>query len=138
MEFSNLNIIKNSYIFSKESISYISENGTLHFSAHARKVKEIFSWKIYYTSGNEDPPKKLLYFLYFRKWNFWVQSWNFFLIFQDETYIFSKRFYIWFSSSEFSLSETSEEISMFSVIKFLIDFFFSLTTYLHPSKSTWA
>ena len=33
MKLSDLNIKKNSYILSKESFSYVSENGTLRFSA---------------------------------------------------------------------------------------------------------
>ena len=37
--------------------SYTSENGTLHFSAQARKTKEIHPGKIYHTSGNENPEK---------------------------------------------------------------------------------
>ena len=41
-----------SYIFSKESFSYIPGNGTLHFSAQAPKNKN-------------NPPQK--YFLYFRE-----------------------------------------------------------------------
>ena len=48
---------KISYIFSKESFSYISGNGTLHFSAQARKIKEIHPRKISYTSGNGSPKK---------------------------------------------------------------------------------
>ena len=56
-----------------KNISYISENGTLQFSARALKTKEINSMKIYYTSGNGNFEKNLLYFvkrklfLYFRK-----------------------------------------------------------------------
>ena len=56
-----------------KNISYISENGTLQFSARALKTKEINPMKIYYTSGNGNFEKNLLYFvkrklfLYFRK-----------------------------------------------------------------------
>ena len=39
-----------------------------------------------------------------------------------------------FSSSEFSLSASSEEISLSSVVK--SDVFFTLTRYLHSSKNT--
>ena len=46
---------KLSYILSKESISYISENRTLHFSAQALKRKEIHPGKIYYTLGSFRP-----------------------------------------------------------------------------------
>ena len=41
MKFFSSNIEKNSYIFSKESFSYISGNGTLHFLAQDRKIKKI-------------------------------------------------------------------------------------------------
>ena len=33
-------IIKESYVFSKESFSYISRNGTLHSSAQAQRIKK--------------------------------------------------------------------------------------------------
>ena len=39
-------ILKKSYIFSKESFSYISGNGTLDFSSQARKIKKIHPEKI--------------------------------------------------------------------------------------------
>ena len=45
-------ILRKSYIFSKESFSYISENETLHFSAQDQKLKR-------------NPPRQS--FLYFRK-----------------------------------------------------------------------
>ena len=57
------------YIISKESFSYIFENGTLQFSVQALKIKELHPRKIYYTSGNKDPEKNYydsggnLYFL---------------------------------------------------------------------------
>ena len=38
--FSRSNIIKKYYVFSKESISYISENRTLHFSSQAQRIKK--------------------------------------------------------------------------------------------------
>ena len=44
-------------IFSKESFSYISGVGTLHFSAWDQKIKEILPEKISYTSGNGNPKK---------------------------------------------------------------------------------
>ena len=59
-------IIKNCYIFSKESFSYISSkenfsnisgNGTLHFLSHAQKMKEIHPIKISYTLANGNPQK---------------------------------------------------------------------------------
>ena len=63
------------YILSKESISYISEDGTLQFLIQALKIKELHPGKIYDTSGNEKPQKILTYqemetlksFLYFRR-----------------------------------------------------------------------
>ena len=51
-----------SYIFSKESISYISKNGTLHFSSEEIKIKKHHPGKIYYTSRKEEPEKKFWYF----------------------------------------------------------------------------
>ena len=64
-EFSSSNIFKkNSYIVSKESISYISQNGTLHFSAQALKIKKLYLRKIYYASGNENP-EEFLYLISF-------------------------------------------------------------------------
>ena len=44
-------------IFSKESLSYISGNGTLHFSPQAVKIKEIHPEKISCILGNENPEK---------------------------------------------------------------------------------
>ena len=38
-------------------MSYISGNGTLHFSLQAGKIKEIHPWKISYASGNRNPEK---------------------------------------------------------------------------------
>ena len=43
---------KISYIFSRESCSYICGNETGHFLPQARKIKEIHSGKISYISGN--------------------------------------------------------------------------------------
>ena len=40
MKLTSSNIKKISYIFSKESFSFISGNGTLHFSAQALKIKK--------------------------------------------------------------------------------------------------
>ena len=61
MKLSSSNIKKIPHIFQKESFSYISKNGTLHFLAQALKIKELYHGNIYYTSGNGNP-KKLLYF----------------------------------------------------------------------------
>ena len=47
--------------FSKESLSCISENRTLEFSAEAQKIKEIHPRKIYYTLGNKDSRKFLVF-----------------------------------------------------------------------------
>ena len=55
IELSSYNIEKNSYIFSKESLPYISGNATLHFSVQAPKRKEIHSGKISYIPGNGNP-----------------------------------------------------------------------------------
>lgn len=74
----------------KESLSFISDNGTIQFSVQVPKIKELHPRKIYYTSGNINskkfvvlsrkercpyisgngtlPPKKKL--LYFRKQSF--------------------------------------------------------------------
>ena len=52
---------KISYIFSTESFSYISGNGTLYFSAQARKIKEIHPRKISCTSGNGKTEKCLAF-----------------------------------------------------------------------------
>ena len=57
MELSCSNIKKKSYIFSKEIFSYISGNGTLHFSPKAGKIIEIHPGKISYASGEENPEK---------------------------------------------------------------------------------
>ena len=57
MELSCSNIKKKSYIFSKEIFSYISGNGTLHFSPKAGKIIEIHPGKISYASGEENPKK---------------------------------------------------------------------------------
>ena len=45
------------YIFSKESFSYISRNGSLHFSAQTQKIKKIHPNKISYISGNGNPKR---------------------------------------------------------------------------------
>ena len=64
---------KISYIFSKESFSYISGNEILHFSAQALRIKKIHPDKISYASGNGDVKKtsyifvKRKFFLYFGK-----------------------------------------------------------------------
>ena len=50
------------YIFSKEKISCISGNETLHFSAQDRKITKIHHDKISYTSGNENSEQNFLYF----------------------------------------------------------------------------
>ena len=49
-------ILKNSYIFSKESFCYISRK-TLHFLAQGRKIKIIHPKKISYISLNGNPEK---------------------------------------------------------------------------------
>ena len=51
MEISSSNR-KKIVIFSKESFSYISGNGTLHFSSQTRKNKKILAEKTYYISEN--------------------------------------------------------------------------------------
>ena len=48
---------KLSYIFSKESFSYIPGNGTQHFSAQDRKTKKIQLEIFFYTLGNRNPQK---------------------------------------------------------------------------------
>ena len=56
--------IENSYIFSKESFSYISGNGTLHFSGQAQKIKiKIHPDKTFYTPilKTETPEKFLIF-----------------------------------------------------------------------------
>ena len=52
---------KISYIFSKESFSYIYGNGTLHFSAQAQKIKNS-NWRKFLTHQETETPKKLLIF----------------------------------------------------------------------------
>ena len=54
IELSSSNI--KSYILSKESICYISGNGTLHFSGQTWEIK-VHPKKIYCTSGNRSPKK---------------------------------------------------------------------------------
>ena len=48
----------------KKDFLIFLRNGTMHFSAQALKIKELHLGKIYYPSGNEDPPphpkKKIL------------------------------------------------------------------------------
>ena len=68
-------ILKNSYIFSKESFSYISGNEAKYFSAQAREIKKIHPEKNFYTSGNGNPERTPYIFgngafLYFGKWKF--------------------------------------------------------------------
>ena len=75
MKLSSSNIKKIPYIYSKESVSYISRNGTLHFSGQAPKIKNNSSGEKFLHFRKRKSRKK---FLYFRKWNFWVQSLNFF------------------------------------------------------------
>ena len=62
-------ILKNTSIFSKESFSYISEHGTLHFSAQARKIKKIHPEKAFLILQEMETRKN---YLYFRKRNFYV------------------------------------------------------------------
>ena len=49
--------LKHSYIFSKESFSYISGKGTLHFSAQARKIKKFTPRKFLILQERETPKK---------------------------------------------------------------------------------
>ena len=63
-EHSSSSIKKISHIFPNKSFSYISENGTLHFSVQSLKIKELHNGKIYYALGNGNPRKSL----YFSKW----------------------------------------------------------------------
>ena len=58
MELSSFIFKKNSYIFPKESFSYISVNETFYFSAQAQKIKKIHPKKISYVSGKENSKKK--------------------------------------------------------------------------------
>ena len=71
--------LQNYFIFSKESFSYISRNGILHFSGQAREIKKTHPKKISDTRKGTPPPpppKKNHYisgngtFLYFGKLNF--------------------------------------------------------------------
>ena len=48
---------KNSYVFSKESFSYISGNGTLHFSTQARKIKNNPPSENFLQFRKRKPPK---------------------------------------------------------------------------------
>ena len=70
MELSSSNITKIPYTFSKKAFliysqrkgfSYISQNGTIHLSAQALKIKEIHLRKISYTSGNGNLKKILIF-----------------------------------------------------------------------------
>ena len=54
---------KVSYIFSKESFSYISENETLHFSTQALKIKKTHAERISYVSRNGNAEKSSYIFL---------------------------------------------------------------------------
>ena len=53
MELSDSQIKKISYIFSKESFSYISGNGTLHFLSPGSKNKKIYFEKNFYIFSKE-------------------------------------------------------------------------------------
>ena len=81
--------MKTLYIFSKESFSYISENGNpkkIPYISGNRNPKKTF-----YISGNKFPRSNnektplLKSFLYFWKWNFLASSLKNFLIFQEVT-----------------------------------------------------
>ena len=70
-------IFKKSYIISKESFSYISQNGTLYFSVQARKIKNnplgekfLYFRKRNFQSSKSEKKPLLKCFLYFRKFNF--------------------------------------------------------------------
>ena len=76
MELSSLNVKKNYHVLLKESISYISENGTLQFSAQALKIylgknfipgkfmtlQETEATKKFLMFQETETPKKLLIF----------------------------------------------------------------------------
>ena len=68
MELSSSNIKNNSYIFSKEGFSYISGNGSRHFSVQARKNKKNPPRKKFVTSPemelSSSDIKKFLIFYY--------------------------------------------------------------------------
>ena len=87
---------KVSYIFSIESFSYISGNGTLHFLSSGLKNKKIYPEKILYISGNGN-------FLYFLKRKFFFYSRNgTFLIFQEMES--TKKFFIFQETELFHIS----------------------------------
>ena len=112
-----------------QKYSIICRNGTLDFSSQAREIKEIH------------PRKRKQNFLIFWEMEFLkhklkkicnisggdLKSVGNFLIFNF--------FSLEFSLSELSLSESSKEIYMSSVINLV--FFFPLKMYLHSSKNTW-
>ena len=58
---SRSDIKKNSYIFSKESISYISRNGTLHFLGQAQIIKRSISIKFLILEETETPKNLLIF-----------------------------------------------------------------------------
>ena len=58
---SRSDIKKNSYIFSKESISYISRNGTLHFLGQAQIIKRSTSIKFLILEETETPKNLLIF-----------------------------------------------------------------------------
>ena len=55
-ELSSSNIKKIIIFSQKKDFLIFPRNGTMHFSAQALKIKELHLGKIYYPSGNEDPP----------------------------------------------------------------------------------
>ena len=67
MELSSFIFKKNSYIFPKESFSYISVNETFYFSAKAQKIKKIHPKKISYVSGKENSKKKTVKVIFSQK-----------------------------------------------------------------------
>ena len=76
MELSSSNIKKTSYIFSKESFSYISEKRTLHFSDQAQKNKTIHPKKISYFSGNGNS-KRIPYIFSIQSFSHILENGNF-------------------------------------------------------------
>ena len=82
---------KKSYIFSKESLSDISGNGTLYFSAQAWKIKKIHPEKISYISGNGNPERNSFIF----------------------SYIFSKESFLYIPGKGGFLSSKKEKFLMF-------------------------
>ena len=107
---------KTPYIFSKKAFLIFTKTEPCNFQPKPQKYKNS-PGKICYSSRNKEPLK--------------ISD-----ISGRNLHFVKKKFYFQFSSSEFSLSESSEEISLSTVVNFLIDFLFSLISYLHSSKNT--